>query len=176
MIMHASLLGNSVTKIVAITLGAIATLIVVDCQWRGDNRSSNQAYEYDYSDCHSLDEKGVIKRQIALDVIEGRLSLVDAAAKYGELNRQHPIAIPLDHGDDHPTPLRSPVRTDEERLCRQVINWVGALLSEDPDRAKIVVARLELEYRTEQDKESGVRLPDPATVQWRRDRPDMGKD
>jgi hypothetical protein len=62
-------------------------------------------------------------------------------------------------------PLTAPVRTEDERLCLQVIEWVHRLLREEaPDRVDAVLRRLEAEYRAEQEKNGSVRLPDPSTL------------
>jgi len=61
--------------------------------------------------------------------------------------------------------LTAPVRTDDERLCRQVIDFVeGLLRKEAPDRVDAILRRLDDEYRAEQDKHGTVRLADPDTL------------
>lgn len=84
------------------------------------------------------------KDQIAEEVIAGRMSLAEAAARFGRLNR-----------------LADSVPMDDERLYDQVINWVHGMIWFDPDRVAVVMARLEAEYRAEQQRHGPERRPDP---------------
>jgi hypothetical protein len=104
------------------------------------------------------------KREIARDLIAGRRSLLEAAALFGELNRMPPEALSLDWQDSAPFPLGAPVRTDDERLCLKVANWVRGTISNNPALLEEVLVRLEAEYRAEQTKHGTVKLPDPATL------------
>jgi hypothetical protein len=85
------------------------------------------------------------KRQITKEVIDDELSLVEAAALFGQLNRLSPAAHDPANGDWIPAPLTWPVATEEDRLCRQVYNWVSAELKDSPD-AEAVLWRLNREY------------------------------
>src|SRR5262245_2036868 len=67
------------------------------------------------------------KRQVAREVIAGRLSLGQGAALFGALNRLPPEAgLPLI--DPHTLHRRVPPRSDAERLCWLVIWYVEAEL------------------------------------------------
>jgi hypothetical protein len=94
------------------------------------------------------------KGHIARETAAGARPLVRAAALFRELNRYPPAVVPLDHPS-----LRG--RTEEERLCRQVIlfvtNW-------DDDEPEVVAAasRLEAELQEELCRHGTVQLPDPA--------------
>jgi hypothetical protein len=104
------------------------------------------------------------KYQIAHDVAAGRRGLLDAAALYGELN-QLPRVVNLSREDVYKSPWRDPVRTDEERLCRQVVTWVQQLLiREAPDRVSQVLDRLEVEFREALRDQGEIRLPGPSSL------------
>jgi hypothetical protein len=107
------------------------------------------------------------KQQLAREVVAGRRPLVEAAALFGALNRLPPAAAEPARADAYVSALRVPVRTDEERLCRQVVEWVHRLLLREasPERADEVVARLEAEFLRERRAHGAVRLPDPATLE-----------
>jgi hypothetical protein len=107
----------------------------------------------------------VAKELIAREVADGRRSLVEAAALYGALNRLPPATRELVREDVGDSPLHAPVRTDEERLCRQVVRWVQRLFLDTPEQARQAVARLEAELVEAQARPGGLRLPDPARVE-----------
>src|SRR5262249_815652 len=73
---------------------------------------------------HVISMRLAAKQWLARAVADGRLSLLDAAALFGELNRFAPAAPDLAIEDRHACALRPPARTDAERLCRQVVQWV----------------------------------------------------
>jgi hypothetical protein len=79
-----------------------------------------------------------IKQAITTDVIEDRMSLRAAAARFAEINASCPT---------HMTMLRHvyPGLTDEEVLCRNVISFVATELKDQPERAARVLERLEKE-------------------------------
>ena len=89
------------------------------------------------------------KRQIAHDIIEGRRSLVEAATLFRELNHLPPTAPDWLPGDGYQFALRTPVSNDDERLCRQVIEWVysAVRIKGTPALAEQAAARLEAEFR-----------------------------
>jgi hypothetical protein len=102
------------------------------------------------------------KSHIVDKVITGRLSLVQAAALFGALNRLPPQSLkasPSDLSAFH----RFPAHTDEERLCQQVVQWVGAELAHDEDRREATLVCLEAEFK-EGRKEGTVQLPDLLTL------------
>jgi hypothetical protein len=80
--------------------------------------------------------------RIAQDLIADRLTLLEAAEHFRDLN-EGMSAIQREqwreqfHG-----------ATDQERHCWQVLLWVDARLHQDPPRALAVVSRLEAELRT----------------------------
>jgi hypothetical protein len=79
-----------------------------------------------------------IKQAITADVIEGRLSLRAAAARFAEINASCPT---------HMTMLRRvyPGLADEEVLCRNVMSFVATELKDQPERAARLLERLEKE-------------------------------
>jgi hypothetical protein len=102
--------------------------------------------------------------QLAREVAAGQRSLVEAAALFRELNRLSPDVSALTTPDFDPSPLSDPVHTKEERLCRQVVQWVDTLrLVASPEYADAAVARLNAEYR-ELRKHGEIRLPDSSSL------------
>jgi hypothetical protein len=100
--------------------------------------------------------RALAKRQIAREAASGSRPLVEAAALFRELNRLPP--------EPRPACLASlPGRTEEERLCREVILFVNQREDDWPAAAAAeAVARLEDELRRELSRDGGIRLPDPA--------------
>jgi len=93
--------------------------------------------------CNGVLQRGLAKSRLAEDVAVGRLTLLEAAARFRELNSQWP---PFDwdtwrffrHCD-------FPGASDEEGLCRQVINCTRSTLWQQPEVADEVRRRLEAE-------------------------------
>jgi hypothetical protein len=84
-------------------------------------------------------ERHLAKNQIARDLIAGKLSLAEAADRFGEL--PHPPRrmwelLRLYHGAGN----------DEEIMRRHVLDWTCTLLEDEPARA--LRARLENELRS----------------------------
>jgi hypothetical protein len=81
------------------------------------------------------------KRRIAHDLIAQRLTLLQAAELFLDLNELNP--------DFHWEGFRNlhPEMSDDERCCRQVIAIVRWELLADPDQGKAVVKRLEAELQ-----------------------------
>ncbi|HTK78780.1 MAG TPA: hypothetical protein VL371_26210 [Gemmataceae bacterium] len=107
----------------------------------------------------------VVRERIVREVIEGRRSLLAAAALFGELNQLD--GQPLDRSMRE-TPvgkLRLPGRTLSERLCQQVECWVRVALRDNPRRSEAVMARLEAQYRNAPRDNGDIRLPDPASLE-----------
>jgi hypothetical protein len=107
----------------------------------------------------------IAKKRIANEAAAGRQSLTEAAALFGALNRLPPEAPALSRLDVYRNGwvLTDPVRTEDERLCRQVLQWVDALrIIGPPEFAAAAVARLMGEFREERRKHGAIRLPDPA--------------
>src|SRR5262245_32853045 len=102
------------------------------------------------------------KDLVASEVAAGRRSLFEAAALFGALNRVPPQASALSLMDSKAGGPRVPARTDEERLCRQVIVWAPTVLTGWPaDEARSVTDRLEAEFWEELRERGVIRLPDP---------------
>jgi hypothetical protein len=81
------------------------------------------------------------KRQAARDLAEGRTTLTDAAACFRELDRGW-SRFPWE------TFRRpSPGDSDEERHCREVINWVRTLVEDESEGYLPIVEVLEAELQ-----------------------------
>ncbi len=61
------------------------------------------------------------RNEIITDVIDGRLSLLEAASAFHNLDRQSPPLLVTYPGD-----------SDGEKVCRRVIAWVRVRLQSDP--------------------------------------------
>ena len=81
------------------------------------------------------------KEVVAGDLATGRLTLVDAAARFRDLDEQPPRRNPEELGGARPG------MTDDERHCRDVIAFLRQMLltPEDPDSP--VITRLEQELQ-----------------------------
>jgi hypothetical protein len=91
------------------------------------------------------------KDEITKDLIRGRLTLFEAAAGFRRLNEQYPLVVV-----DKPLPGM----TEEERLCRQVIEWVRVHLLANPrDASEDFVVRLEHELSRNKRQNGAVQLP-----------------
>jgi hypothetical protein len=81
------------------------------------------------------------RERIADAVIAGRIGLLEAAARFGELNATA-LPSPIDLRD------RFAGDSDEERCCRQVIAWVTTRLEhKSTAEAEMVASRLQEEMR-----------------------------
>jgi hypothetical protein len=78
------------------------------------------------------------KQQVIADLIAGRLDLLEAAARFGRLEKGSP-------GED-------------EQLCRRVIGWVDLALSDRPERAEALTERLERELAAHLGRHGCLRL------------------
>jgi hypothetical protein len=78
------------------------------------------------------------KQKVLRALSEDDLSLVEAAARFGEVNSQSPEAVAY---------VRDmyPGHSDEERLCRQVLSWARFVLPEESDKSRATFTRLEAE-------------------------------
>jgi hypothetical protein len=93
------------------------------------------------------------KEQVVAELVAGRLTLLQAAARFRDLKEEPP---------DMADPPGYPCGCSEgERLCREVMAWADGWLAERaPQRAAAVAARLEAELRRHRDRAGMVRLPD----------------
>jgi hypothetical protein len=91
------------------------------------------------------------KEKISKEVIDGQTTLFEAAVEFRRWNNDYPVLPddPLWLGD-----------SEEERLCRQVILWVGLGLRVHPGAgSEDIVDRLEQELRCNKECYGSVRLP-----------------
>ena len=80
------------------------------------------------------------KNQIASDLIAGRIGVVEAATRFGDLPCPPPRMWEMLrdlHGGN----------SDQECMCRHLISWTCQLLDDDPARSEALRARLEAEMR-----------------------------
>ena len=99
------------------------------------SHGTNQIVPPDESGLSRLEAKKTITRRL----IDGQLTLLEAAAWFRYLSKATP------NGDDEAS---SPDRNlpEGERYCRQVIRWVGGMLAgTSPSQAAALVRRLEAE-------------------------------
>jgi hypothetical protein len=108
---------------------------------------------------HRLDEKMTVamsviqgKQEALAGLLEGRLTLLQTAARFRDLDARQP-EFALEQ-----LRLVQPGDTDDERYCWSVIDWVRFALHDEPSRAETLCEQLEAEL--EALLESGpVRLP-----------------
>jgi hypothetical protein len=80
------------------------------------------------------------KERVAEEVIAGRLTLRQAAARYRHLARAHPGFFWKQYREAYPGP------TDWERHCQEVLALVRHRLRDRPDQARAVLDRLGAEW------------------------------
>lgn len=87
-----------------------------------------------------VQERHAARRRIALDLVAGRMTLLEAGARFRVLNSGPPVT------SEEAFYLQYPGHCLEERLYRQVIRFVERELADrSPDEVTEVVARLERE-------------------------------
>src|SRR5262245_50397441 len=94
------------------------------------------------------------KEAVVEGVLEGELSLVQAAARFRRLN-EHPPACRVD-------PRRWPGKSEGERLCRQVLDWVECVLQTrglTPSEVETALCPLQCELQTLLDQNDEIELP-----------------
>jgi hypothetical protein len=91
--------------------------------------------------CRQAMQRAVEKQRLAAEVVEGRLSLVAAAARFRDLNAGEPAF--------NWQALRTtyPDCSDDERHCQEVLSFVRIELQQRPEAARALVERLEAELR-----------------------------
>lgn len=107
-----------------------------------------------------LDQQGeavrrriAVKAALAADLIAGRATLWEVAARFRDLNTARP---------DYPEFIRRSYRgaSDEERQCRNVIEHVEALMdAAGPSLRREMVAQLERELQERLDRDGRIDLP-----------------
>ncbi len=89
------------------------------------------------------------RQAVVRAVIEGRLSLTEAADEFQELD----LRSKTFHWDVFRQQM--PGATDQERQCRAVLTHVRLQLAHDPDAAQALCQRLETELQTYLDRQAG---------------------
>jgi hypothetical protein len=86
-----------------------------------------------------LNARIAAKEEVIYELLEERLTLLDAAGSFRRLDAETEVLA--GRGSD-----MFPGKTEGERSCRQVIQWVRVQTQEwEPDRAEKFLARLEAE-------------------------------
>jgi hypothetical protein len=81
------------------------------------------------------------KRRLTAEVVEGRRTLLEAAARFRDLNRQNP-GFNWDRFR-----VVCPGNSDDERCCRQVLAYVRQEVQDRPGADPALPGRLEAELR-----------------------------
>jgi hypothetical protein len=98
----------------------------------------------------ALDRRSKEKTRIVLDLLDGRLTLFEAAAVFDRLNREFP-ALPT-----YPVPGDS----EGERTCWQVIRWAEVeLQSRNAVGREAIIAELAKELKEHKERYGTVLLP-----------------
>jgi hypothetical protein len=97
-------------------------------------------------------ERMKAKDAIAEDLIAGKLTLVEAAARVRDL----PDGMP---GWMNLLPPEELGANDDETLCRHVIGWAQTVLADRPEKAAAVGRRLDAELREHVKRHGTVTLP-----------------
>ena len=91
------------------------------------------------------------KKRVVVDLIEGRLTFLEAVARFDAIHRDSTANLEMKMGI-----LAS---HDGESLCRKVIGWVPLVLGDRPEQADAITARLEGELQAILDRFGKVLLP-----------------
>jgi transposase InsO family protein len=103
--------------------------------------------------------KGLLVEELA----SGRLTLLDAAALFRELDGMPPRTVYATSPDP---PIRLECPTEDERYCVRVISFArGALRFTQPARVETVTDRLVAEFEAERRRSGTIRLPDPGSLE-----------
>jgi len=113
----------------------------------GDNVGGEDTLEYQLRLSKELDawresllRRMAAKRRIVDELAAGRLTLLEAAARFRSLNREAPFR------ERRLIHLLQPGRSPEERYCRAVLNFAESRLREDAS-TKVFLASLERELQ-----------------------------
>ncbi|HEX4588699.1 MAG TPA: hypothetical protein VH120_02140 [Gemmataceae bacterium] len=131
-----------------VTLGLVLTYALPP-----DDRADRGSVNRPASKPRPIDLRICAKEIVVQRVIDNRLTLPEAAALFGEVDRLLPMEVPYVLDDES---VGRPPATEEERLCRSVACWLRA----KPLSAE-VHARLDVELGEWLRMGRG-RLPDPS--------------
>jgi hypothetical protein len=108
----------------------------LDGEARGTSNESGDDLDHRLAASHRVSEA---RKRIAWQVLTGQLSLLQAAQRYQDLNESY------DGFSWENFRMMFPGGTDDERVCRQVIQFVQIELSEDSQAGKLPATKLERE-------------------------------
>ena len=120
-----------------------------------DELRSDPEQEREFERCDRvLKMRLAVKEACIQELIAGRITLFEAAARFRRVNEEYPVA-----SDAQEFVSESP----EERLCQQVILWTRVTLRSCPSMASDdFVEQLEQELRRHKEPNGAIRLPDDA--------------
>jgi hypothetical protein len=140
-----------------VVAGSAAALMAVIASCPETKQPAGPADPAATTDAEVRSVRVCVKLRLARDVAAGRLSLWEAAALFGALNRQQPPPV-LVVEPNSSVPAA-------ELLCSEVIKLVDFVLLEHPAEQTATVAQLEAELRWAQDQPGGVWLSEPSAAQ-----------
>lgn len=100
-------------------------------------------------------ERIAARYRIVDALLEGRLTLRQAAARFRQLNPSSAEAPWL--------PVTYPARSEEERCCRQVMVYARHVLRNRPEEAQRILPRLEAELQAYLESNGAARHQDPVS-------------
>lgn len=114
-----------------------------------------QACEQLDEDMRLIRESGPAREQIVACLIEERLTLLEAAARFYEVSWASAA---------YRSRISSqPGHTRKEQVCRALIAYASSRLQQLPDQGKAVLARLEAQLQTYREEEGGIPLAQSAS-------------
>jgi hypothetical protein len=153
--------GAAVLAALAAGIGFLYRFAVSDAPWDWtrpfalqarlqDERSREAALDSEVGEAF---QRVQAKQRVKADLIAGRITLFEAAARYRDLSAGQANYLRL---------LRAyyPGRSDEERLCRSVIDHVRHVLIGQRKEPDEFIASLEAELHEHLERYGTVRLPD----------------
>jgi hypothetical protein len=145
---HRGLLGTVIVRLLAVVLvlgGVIWVCVRGIDSWavpEADEDPDQEARRGGWTDneeCLALQRRVGAKVRLAREVIDGRLTLLEAAARFRDLNREPPLFAWVAFR------AANPGASDDELLCREVISYVHLEQRGQPGTDAGLVARLEAE-------------------------------
>jgi hypothetical protein len=141
--------------------GAVLALVLgtsyLACKGRGwlggEGKAQRQADELDLQ-LLGWKQRGEARDEVVRDLQARRITLLEAAARFRQLDHTKPDFNWEAFRQCHPG------RCDDERHCRHVIAWAKSALSTRPSEAAELVARLEAELQEHLRRDGAVRLPE----------------
>jgi hypothetical protein len=149
-----------------VTAGVVALCLIAGPHPPANAPVPEDSFHLDLAE-NSARVRTAVRQRLAREVIDGRRSVLAAAALFRELDRTAvPPLEPIRPDWIQPLSVPFPMGTEDEAYCYRVAVWAYlALWAESPARADEVVARLAAEVWAEVEVRGSVRLPDPAALE-----------